>query len=193
MDGGNYATCVVTVADKPKLTSFGVTMNGLGLHFLRGAQATKENVDGIRFGTKLDFGSGYTTINDVLYLPYNNEYYEVVSMGAILRRHETGTELTVENARWTSEAYNSTDNVLRCIEFTEEYVVFAVNMMTKEPSTTFNERRYDARGYVQLNIDGVITTIYTDAVTDSVNEAYARATGFEIIPDEEEDIYDDFD
>ncbi len=192
VDGGNYATCVVTVADKPKLTSFGVTMNGLGLHFLRGAEATKENVDGIRFGTKLDFGSGYTTINDVLYLPYNNEYYEVVSMGAILRRHETGTELTVENARWTSEAYNSTDNVLRCIEFTEEYVVFAVNMMTKEPSTTFNERRYDARGYVQLNIDGVITTIYTDVVTDSVNEAYARATGgFVIIPGEEEDIYDD--
>ncbi len=191
VNGGNFDTCEVTVTDKPTLESFGITMNGLGMHFPKDVEATKANVDGIRFGTKINFGEGYTTDeNGVLQLPYNNEYYEVVSMGTILRRHENGTELTLENAKWKSEAYNSTENRLTCIEFAETHVVFAVNMMTKTPSEEFNAREYDARGYVQLNIDGVITTIYTELLTDSVDKAFARAMEFEIIPGEDENIYD---
>ncbi len=191
VNGGNSATCTVTVTDKPILESFGISMSGLGLHFPKGVKATKENVDGIRFGTRIDFGEGYKIINDVLHLPHNNEYYEVVSTGTILRRHEDGTELTLENKTWISEAYNSTDNRFTCVKFTDTYTVFAVNMMTREPNEAFNAREYDARGYIQLNIDGVVKTFYTDLLTDSVNKAFARAMAFDIIISEKGDnVYD---
>ena len=168
------------------IENFSIEMKGTGVHFQK---VEPYAIDGVRFGTKLSFGEGYRINPEtgVLQLPYNNKYYDVVSMGTLLKRSSnTATELIVENVGgsgattvWDSKAYNSDDNKLKCVEYTDSEVIFAVSMMTGSPSEDmtgdFYTRNYDARGYVQLKIDGVPKTIYTPTtLTDNVVEAVDR-------------------
>ena len=164
---------LVKVVEEP-IEDFSIEMLGLGIHWPNGVEATQANADGVRFGARLYFGEGFPTINEetgMLQLPYGGEYCDVVSVGTLLRRHADG-DLTVANATWKSEAYSSATNKFRCIEKTDTYLDFAVNMMAGENVLTevFNARNYDARGYVQLS-NGEI--IYTGVVTNGIDAYFA--------------------
>ncbi len=143
-------------------------------------------IDGVRFKTRLNFGDELKVSEEtgLLQVAYNGVYYDVIRMGALLKRSTNEAELTLENAAdqtlpgstrvFKAEAYNSTENVLKCVAQGDTYVEMAVNMMTSNPSETFENRKYDGRGYIQLNIDGKVVTFYTNTYTDSAIAAYNR-------------------
>ncbi len=165
------------------LENFNMSTVGTSLH-----QRADGEIDGVRFKTRLYFGDELKVSEEtgLLQMAYNGTYYDVVSMGALLKRSANENALTVENAAdetlnassatrvWKSEAYSSTTNTLKCVEKTDTYVDMAVNMMTKTPSETFEQREYDGRGYIQLQIGENVETFYTNTYTDSPIAAYNR-------------------
>ncbi|MBO5928957.1 MAG: Ig domain-containing protein, partial [Clostridia bacterium] len=150
-------------------------------------ERTTNEVDGVRFLTRMYLNGGLSAHTETgkLQVTYNGQTYDVVSMGTLLRRKplenaedfstftpENGTEDGKPYGVWKYEAYNAENNKLYRKDKTDAYIDFAVSMMTRTPSDTFNARVYQARGYIELGNGEVI---YTDSVMeDSVNSVVAR-------------------
>ncbi len=161
-------------------TSFAVDTVGTSLHV-----ATDGGCDGIRFLTRLYFGSFKATSN-TLRVNYNGTRYTVMEFGTLIKRAENETELTVANVEastatgakrmWKSVAYTKGDD-MKLVDYTDAYVDFSAVMMrgSKVSDATFNARSYTARGYMKLKAsNGTEFVIECDSeVTNSINATQA--------------------
>lgn len=179
---GGFAVQAATVSTEKQDFSFDTIATGLHIN------EESNKIDGVRFLTRLYFDGEFKTNSEGnLQLRYDGEYYDVVSMGTLLKRRSNVTnDLTLEAANatvsasssvkvWNAKAYTAASNTFHCVDRTDNYIDFAVSMMTHTPTLEFNARVYQARGYVQLKKDGVEKVIYTfTTLSDTVNLAKAR-------------------
>ncbi len=134
--------------------------------------------DGVRFLNRMY----YSRMDDSgVYVMYNGAEHKVAQFGSLLKRSTNEGELTLEAYNehkndssatriWKSSALRSGDVYL--IDYTNEYVDFTITMTSSVANHyNFLNRGYTVCGYVVLE-DG--TTIYTDAITDSVLNALTR-------------------
>ncbi len=159
-------------------TSFAVDTIGTSL------RATGDGgYDGIRFLTRMYFAGGFDGDNNALTVKYNGATYDVLEIGALLKRAENTTALTVENAEaalsatganrmWKSVAYTK-DGDYRLVDYTASYIDFAVVMLrgSNLSEEAFYARSYTSRGYMKLQAaDGTIVTVECDTeLTNSIS------------------------
>ncbi|MBQ9964303.1 MAG: exo-alpha-sialidase [Clostridia bacterium] len=139
--------------------------------------------DGIRFLTRLALDR-FDTAADAISVTYNGEVYTVKSIGALLKRADNTTELTLENSAlntngagtiWKAVAYDAAQSpYLKVVDYTDSYLDVQVVMMKHDSTSTsvFRKRQFTARGYLVLvDAAGRETVLYADnMLTKSVKD-----------------------
>ncbi len=155
-------------------TSFKLDTVGTALRYTE-----DDTFDGIRFLTRLQLKKdSFDADAGVITVLYNGVEYTVAEMGSVLARTgEYDGELTLDNAKWQSQAYVKGGN-MSLIDYTTSYVDFTVVMKkgANVDQAVFEAREYAARGYLILeDANGDQITVYSDSTQiDSVDSVQAR-------------------
>ena len=166
--------------------NFRFEMLGTSVYYETGAAEP----NGLRFLNRL-YIDGLNVEDDTLTVMYNGKTYTVTEFGSLLKRTNNEAELTLENVSdtassatrvWKAAAY--TNGVMKLVDHTESYVDFTVIMKTSAANKVFSEREYTACGYMILSDGANTVTLYSKALTDSVQKTAVRTT---YLPNKDDD------